>query len=897
MGPGRSDQEWPTSPPRLVPQSDGYADYVDRSQAGPVAPPAGRATGAQAAARHALGWGQDRNRAARPGHRKVRRGFGGPGRANRQRSIRSTITILLVIPLLSLIALWAYAAVSTVGGAIANSNDNTLNQEIGAPIAALVGALQTEGADTFVWQNAHALYQRAHGRLPAKAVQAMNAGKAAMDAQRPKTDAAIAGFRVAAAKAAGLEPVADKPVAAALLADLSRVPKLRAEVDAGTIPALTAFEDYTATGNATDPYAAGLSDFDGSSIAEYSQGQAVLQEGEAAEDIGEEASLVGGVLAGGGTMSKAEHTLFVQTVDDQRLLESLGDAPTDWQESPNPYAPVDASPAFKNLQALENKIVAGRPGAALPVSPTAWAAGVGTVFAKLTAAETATRGAITSGQARASDAVVRNVIVVGGAGLLAVIVSSVLLLGFGNRISRELTALRGAARTLADERLPSVVGRLRAGADVDVAVEAPPLDLGTRTREVTETADAFSAVQRTAVEAAVEQAQLRSGVSRVFRSLSRRNQSLLQRQLKLLDEMERATDDPDALAQLFRLDHLTTRMRRQAEGLIILSGAAPGRTWRQPVPVVEVLRGAIGEIEDFARVELVTDSPDFVQGTAVADVTHMLAELIENAVQYSPPGTRVQIRGGRVGNGYALEIEDRGLGIPSDTMNALNERLAKPPEFDLADSDQLGLFVVSRLAARHGVRISLRASGYGGTAAVVLLPRALVVAEADVPFQPGKAADEAVGWDAPAGPSPAAGTGQSAGQSAGQSVGAATEALAGRRMLRPERGLNGASPGSSLGAAPSAAAAGADGSAGSAEPGPAGLPRRAPQTNMAPQLRGGRPTAPTGPLAGRDPERARSLMSAIQQGLRSGRAAGTPDETDCRPGGDDAGTASGWSRQ
>ena len=207
---------------------------------------------------------------------------------------------------------------------------------------------------------------------------------------------------------------------------------------------------------------------------------------------------------------------------------------------------------------------------------------------------------------------------------------------------------------------------------------------------MTETADAFSAVQRTAVEAAVEQAQLRKGVSLVFRSLARRNQSLLQRQLKLLDEMERGTEDPDALEQLFRLDHLTTRMRRQAEGLIILSGAAPGRTWRQPVPVVEVLRGAIGEIEDFARVDLVTDSPDFMQGTAVADVTHLLAELIENAVQYSPPGTRVQVRGGRVANGYVIEIEDRGLGIPPDMMSTLNERLAKPPEFDLADSDQLG---------------------------------------------------------------------------------------------------------------------------------------------------------------------------------------------------------------
>jgi hypothetical protein len=372
---------------------------------------------------------------------------------------------------------------------------------------------------------------------------------------------------------------------------------------------------------------------------------------------------------------------------------------------------------------------------------------------------------------------------------------------------------------------------------------------------------------------------LRGGVSRVFRSLARRNQSLLQRQLKLLDEMERNTEDPDALAQLFRLDHLTTRMRRQAEGLIILSGAAPGRTWRQPVAVVEVLRGAIGEIEDFARVELVTDSPDFVQGTAVADVTHMLAELIENAVQYSPPGTKVQVRGGRVANGYVIEVEDRGLGIPLDIMQTLNERLAKPPEFDLADSDQLGLFVVSRLAARHNVKISLRVSGYGGTSAVVLLPRTLVVAEDEVPALAGRAAKEAQA---------AARAAATASASVAASLGGPAEALAGRRLLRPERGV---SVGAAVDGGPSASAA----------DGPAGLPRRAPQASMAPQLRESRPTAPKGPLAGRSPEQARSLMSAIQQGLRSGRAAGTPAGNDSAPGGEDPsgdgpGAGPGWSQ-
>src|SRR5271168_3791768 len=170
-------------------------------------------------------------------------------------------------------------------------------------------------------------------------------------------------------------------------------------------------------------------------------------------------------------------------------------------------------------------------------------------------------------------------------------------------------------------------------------------------------------------------------------------------------------------------------MRRHAEGLIILSGAAPGRSWRQPVPVIEVLRGALGEIEDFVRVDMTTDSPEFMHGAAVADVTHLLAELIENAASYSPPTTRIQVRGQRVAAGYIIEVEDQGLGIPADTLGLFNERLARPPEFDLADSDRLGLFVVSRLAARHGAKVTLRTSSHGGTTAIVLLPAPLVVTE------------------------------------------------------------------------------------------------------------------------------------------------------------------------
>jgi hypothetical protein len=185
------------------------------------------------------------------------------------------------------------------------------------------------------------------------------------------------------------------------------------------------------------------------------------------------------------------------------------------------------------------------------------------------------------------------------------------------------------------------------------------------------------------------------------------------------------------VAELFRLDHLTTRMRRHAEGLIILSGATPGRGWRDPVPVVDVLRAAVAEVEDYVRVDVVSESEDLVAGNAVNDVIHLVAELIENATVFSPPNTRVEVRADRVGVGLVAEIEDRGLGLDADDMDDINRRLASPPEFDLADSDQLGLFVVSRLAARHHIKVSLRPSPYGGITAVVLLPFGVMVREED----------------------------------------------------------------------------------------------------------------------------------------------------------------------
>jgi hypothetical protein len=270
-----------------------------------------------------------------------------------------------------------------------------------------------------------------------------------------------------------------------------------------------------------------------------------------------------------------------------------------------------------------------------------------------------------------------------------------------------------------------VISRLRRGEQVDVAAEAPPLRVGND--EIGQVGRAFDAVRQTAVAAAVEEARLRQGLNDVFRNLARRNQSLLQRQLTSLDEMERKATDPEVLDDLFKLDHLTTRMRRHAEGLIILSGAPPGRGWSSPVRLVDVMRGAVAEVEDYARVQVATQAKAALSGSAVTDVIHLLAELIENATSLSPPYTQVRVTGEVVSNGFAIEVEDRGLGMTPDRMAELNHRLSRTPDVNPANTEQLGLFVVAQLARRHGISVTLRASPYGGATAVVLVPRELVV--------------------------------------------------------------------------------------------------------------------------------------------------------------------------
>ncbi|MGG7613701.1 sensor histidine kinase, partial [Streptomyces sp. ZG43] len=310
-------------------------------------------------------------------------------------------------------------------------------------------------------------------------------------------------------------------------------------------------------------------------------------------------------------------------------------------------------------------------------------------------------------------------------GFAALALSLYLSVRIGRSLIRDLSRLRHQAHEASGVRLPSVQRRLAAGEQVDVDTEAPRLEYAKN--EIGQVGQALNTLQRAAVEGAVKQAQMRRGVSEVFVNLARRSQVLLHKQLTLLDTMERRTEDSEELADLFRLDHLTTRMRRHAEGLVILSGAAPSRQWRRPVQLMDVVRASVAEVEDYERIEVRRLPRIAVTGPAVADLTHLTAELLENATVFSPPHTAVQVHGESVANGFTLEIHDRGLGMAPDVLLDANLRLAETPDFELSDTDRLGLFVVSRLAQRQNIRVSLQKSPYGGTTAVVFIPDALLI--------------------------------------------------------------------------------------------------------------------------------------------------------------------------
>jgi signal transduction histidine kinase len=325
----------------------------------------------------------------------------------------------------------------------------------------------------------------------------------------------------------------------------------------------------------------------------------------------------------------------------------------------------------------------------------------------------------------AADEERRTVIVFGGALVVASLALTILV---SRSVTRPLAELTAQAEAMAGERLPAAVKAvLDTPLGEDVAMpDVEPIHVKTRD-EVRDVAAALNVVQRSALDLALEQTVLRRNIADSFVNMGRRNQNLLDRQLDFITELEREEVDPDRLASLFRLDHLATRMRRNAESLLRLAGSEPQRRWSAPVEMSDVIRGALGEVEDYQRVQVKGVDAAAVAGGFGSDLAHALAELLENALTFSPPTETVEIRGRRTAEGYVIAMSDNGLGMTPDELAVANRRLAGAESFTVAPSRYLGHYVAGHLAKRLGIAIELQPGPAGGLVARIDIPASVLV--------------------------------------------------------------------------------------------------------------------------------------------------------------------------
>jgi hypothetical protein len=767
----------------------------------------------------------------------------------REWTIRTRIISLLVIPITSLIVLWVFATSLTVGSASNLLATQVNHEEVGEPTEALIGELQRERKFSIV------------------VLRSVPPDLGELQRQRRRTDKVVADFRAHAngerlrdsSPAETLRRVDD------LVAALQQLPGIRAGIDNHQQDRTGALRLYSSLIERVYRIYYAFPGIDEDSISRDTR--TIIALSRAREYLSQEDAVLAGVSSVG-HFEVGEPGQLAELIGTQRFLfsDNVVELPSRDQSA---YRRALLGETGQALRLMEDSVLAdSRVNEAVPIDMAAWHARYQMLNQQLRDAELAAWATMVDRSRPIGIMIYVRLALAALIGLFAVVATVVASVRAGRSVVRRLTDLERMAQRIATERLPAVVLRLRKGEEVDLATEMPPIDFGTD--EIGRVASAFEAVQRTAFEAAAQEARTRAGLSKIFLNIARRSQTLLHRQLTQLDKMERRTIDPDQLQELFRVDHLATRMRRNAEDLVVLAGATPARGWRNPVAVVDVIRGAISEVEEYTRVTIQSVPDVAVSGPAVGDTIHLLAELIENATSFSPPNSSVLLSAQVVPKGLAIDVEDRGIGMSSHDLEEANQRLADPPEFDPEASARLGLFVVATLAGRHNVKVSLRRSTHDGVTAVVLLPSGLIVSDRTVSFPPirpgtrpptlAAAATPLRVTAAPSDVSPV--EGPSAGPMIGRATAPVTEPASNGRPPEPPR-LSKPLPATD------------DGGDDAPPLTPDGLPKRRRQGHISEKLKETPPTGQVMPgqtgAQPRSPEQIRSTMSALQAGLHRGR--------------------------
>ncbi|WP_329519442.1 nitrate- and nitrite sensing domain-containing protein [Spirillospora sp. NBC_01491] len=774
--------------------------------------------------------------------------------------------------LLSLAALWGFAAWVTVRDGWNLLEAGQIDTSVGRPTKSLINMLQDERRLSMIQLGRHGVI------VPGLADQ------------RARTDQLVTSWGRTAKDAP------DKVVGhvAETRKRLEALTAVRSAVDGGTADRAGVAQAYNLAIDSAFSIVLLNTALDDEGVS--SDGRALVALTRARELLAREDAQMAGVIAVG-RFTSGEFNRFSQAVGVQRY--GMDEATR--QLPPADRARVAAlhrSGPFTALRVTEDRVLAMKQRAKLRPGVTAaqWQSLTRPVLDRIDQAIDTGGDEVVERAVPVGYGVLARVILVVGLGLFAVLASIVLAFTTARAILRQLNRLRIAAEELADVALPEVMTRLSHGEKVDVAAQAPPLRFGDD--EIGRVGRAFNRVQETAITAAVQQAEQRAGFRKTLRNLAQRNQSLVNRQLQMIDRMERREDlAGKELEDLLRLDHLTTRARRNAENLVQLSGGQPTRVWRRPVPILDVIRAAVSEVENYERATFQRIDPAWLRGHAVIDVIRLLAELIENALSFSSPDTTVEISGQMTPNGFAVAIEDKGLGLDPDRLESANHMLATPPEFDVAPEERLGLLVAGLIARRHLITTTLKRSPYGGVTAVVLLPEALFersaeperplvgagVAAAPAPVPAAAPARPAAVQDPPgrgnlavlstARPEAPALVALPTPEPSGSDDEADDEADAGPLPTRPARLDRPA-------AVPAGGRGGRGGRGGEPEDDdtltPGGLPIRKPQESLAPALRADAPASDEEPEPedlGRSPADVQRIMGAYQRGTIRGRAA------------------------
>ena len=549
-------------------------------------------------------------------------------------------------------------------------------------------------------------------------------------------------------------PPQTRTSASAVLASLAGLPELRRHATQAQTPALAVMNAYSATIATLFAVNDGIADFSGNPTL-ISSVRALVALSRMTDQATQQQAILGVALAQGhfdpGALT-ALTSAQARQASDFALFRSSASPEQNWALTTTLNAPQ-----ARQAQAVEQgAIAAGRgPLARGAQASQQWQAGMSYTVGWMRQAGQQLTNWITGYAQGLQRSAVRSALITGAATLAALAIVLLVTLLVARSVVRPLRRLEAAAQFLAGAQLPAAARALEVTGDPEHA--APVTTIGPvtpievrSTDEIGRVARALDQVHREAVRLAADQARQRASINALSARFFRRSYSLQERLLRLIDSAELTEGDPERLASLFQMDHLVTQMRRYSDSALILAGNETPSHPAGPFSLVDVVRAAISEIEDYDRVTLKVQPGVSVSGSAAADTVHLLAELVENATVFSAPATQVTMSGQAVRDGGArLTITDRGTGMPGEQLSQLNWRLAHPPAADVASSWRVGLFAVAHLAARHGISVVLSQPPDGGTTAEVHLPAALI--SHDVP--PGD-------WLRQAAAAPPAGTGE-----------------------------------------------------------------------------------------------------------------------------------------